>query len=94
MIKINLFYESLILETPPNTSQAKTQLQPMEFSNSDEFDELRRVLTRKKIMLQQKELFIFNTIYFSFSVMYTFVEYVYIYIYNTTESFAIILSTI
>ena len=50
----------------------------MEFSNSDEFAELRRVLTRKKIMLQQKELFIFNTIYFSFSVMYTFVEYVYI----------------
>ena len=50
----------------------------MEFSNSDEFAELRRVLTRKKIMLQQKELFIFNTIYFSFSNMYTFVEYVYI----------------
>ena len=50
----------------------------MEFSNSDEFAELRRVLTRKKIILQQKELFIFNTIYFSFSVMYTFVEYVYI----------------
>ena len=51
----------------------------MEFSNSDEFDELRRVLTRKKIMLQQKELFIFNTIYFSFSVMFAFVEYIYEY---------------
>ena len=48
----------------------------MEFSNSDEFAELRRVLTRKKITLQQKESFLFNTIYFSFSVMYTFVEYV------------------
>ena len=50
MIKINLFYESFILETPPNTSQAKQQPQPMEFLNSDEFDELRRVSTRKEIV--------------------------------------------